>query len=133
MLAMLGLIVALVTAVAGHQQVIDHTGIFGAMIDHYFGAIIGLLQSGLLWLATKASPRWRVTAEPIKWGVLYLLGVLLTFISLKTGFGSQPVEGNALTLAAVLASVPTLASGLIFKIGGHKVPLPAATASARHV
>lgn len=103
------------------QEVTDRTGIFGPLIDHYFGAIVALIQSGGLWLATKASPGWKRTPEPVKWGILYLIGVGLTWLSLKTGFGSEPIEGNALTLAMVLGSVPTLASGLIFKIGGHKV------------
>ncbi len=109
----------------------DKTGIFGSLIDHYFGAIVAGFQSGILWLATKASPRWKALAEPIKWGVLYLLGVLLTFLSLKTGLGNGgEIAGNALTLAAVLGTVPTLASGIIFKLGGHKVPATA-TPTAR--
>lgn len=108
----------------------DKTGIFGALINHYFGAIVAAIQSGLLWLATRASPGWKKVPEALKWGILYLVGVALTFVSLKTGFGSAPIEGNALTLAAVLGSVPTLASGVIFKLGGHKVPATTSTPTA---
>lgn len=100
----------------------DKTGVFGGLIDHYFGAIVGLLQSGLLWIFTKSSAGWRKVPEPLKWGALYLVGFALTWLSLKTGFGGTQIDGNALTTAGVLASVPTLASGLIFKLGGHKVP-----------
>lgn len=105
------------TVVAVH----DKTGIFGGLIDHYFGAIVAAIQSGLVFIFTKSSAKWRGIPEPLKWGFLYLVGFGLTWVSLKTGFGGVKIDGNALTTAGVLASVPTLASGLIFKLGGHNV------------
>lgn len=99
----------------------DRLGLFGGLVDHYFGAIVALIQSGLTYFFTKSSPAWRKVPEIAKWGVLYLIGFVLTWISLKTGFGGAQIDGNVLTTAGVLAAVPTLASGLIFKLGGHNV------------
>jgi hypothetical protein len=112
---------ALLLAQDSTVVVADRTGAFGLLIDHYFGAIVALIQSGLTWVFTKESAAWRRIPEVAKWGVLYAIGYVLTFISLKTGFGGATIDGNALTTAGVLAAVPTLASGLIFKLGGHKV------------
>lgn len=123
------LIVVAVLLLAGHPlwaqadstTTTDKTGIFGAVIDHYFGAIVALIQSLLVYLLGKASPQWAKVPEIAKWAVLYFVGVALTWISLKTGFGGATIEGNALTTAMVVGSVPTLASGLVFKLGGHSV------------
>jgi hypothetical protein len=118
-------------AQADTAVVADKTGLFGGLINHYFGAIIALIQSALVWVFGKSSPTWKKFPEPLKWGVLYLVGFALTWISLKTGFGGVQIEGNALTTTGVLAAVPTLASGLIFKLGGHKVPPPPSAPEAR--
>lgn len=117
------LVPALLAAQADTAVVADKTGIAGALIDHYFGAIVAAIQSGLLWIFTKSSPAWAKVPEVLKWGVLYLVGFVLTWLSLKTGIGGVKIDGNALTAAGVLAAVPTVASGLIYKLGGHRTPV----------
>lgn len=102
----------------------DKTGIAGALIDHWFLPVVALLQS----VATKGiayiAPAWKKLSEPIKWTVLYAVGIAITFVGRKFGFMGV-ISGDNLSqlgTAGVLAAFPTTAAALIYKLGGHKVP-----------
>jgi hypothetical protein len=99
----------------------DRTGAFGALIDYWYLPIVAFLQSLVLKLFELAGPRWRALNEGIKWSILYAVGIAITWVSGQLGFNAT-VDGVQLTDAAVLASIPTMVAGLIFKFGRHKVP-----------
>lgn len=99
----------------------DRTGVFGSVIDYWFLPIVTFLQSAVLKGFEIASPTWRKLNEGVKWTVLYFVGLALTWASGQLGFNAT-IDGVQLADAAVIAAIPTVVSGLIFKFGRHKVP-----------
>lgn len=100
----------------------DATGIFGPIIDYWFLPIIAFLQSAVLKGFELAGPAWAKVSEPVKWTVLYLVGLALTWLSGQLGFNAT-IDGVQLTDAAVISAIPTVVAGLIFKFGRHHVPV----------
>ncbi len=107
------------------DSVTDKTGLAGAVIDHWFLPVVALLQSGATKLLAFAMPGWQKLNQLVQWTILYGAGLLITFVGIKLGWVHLNVTGDTLSqlgTAGVLATFPTAAAGLIYKISGHKVP-----------
>lgn len=102
-------------------QTQDHTGAFGPAIDYYFPVVVAFLQSLLLKGITLASEQVKDWGTPAKWGALFVLGLVVNYLAAHTGFALTEPNAQNWTTPGALAAVQTVAAGLIYRFGGHKV------------
>jgi hypothetical protein len=98
--------------------VVDHTGILGPVIDHFWVLIVSLLTSATVWVVARANEGFAKTAEPVKWAALYAFALL--YNKLAGWLGLTTLDPIAPVLA--LSAVQTTAAALIYKLAGHTVP-----------
>lgn len=119
-------IVGIVHAQDSNAVIPDKTGLFGAVIDHWFLPVVGAVQSGVTWvIAHGLGATWKKINVMVQWTILYGVGLIVSYVGVRLGWMGLSVtpEGlQALGVAGVLATFPTAAAGLIYRLGGHRVP-----------
>ncbi len=118
-------LVALSLASGLHAQdstsVQDHTGPFGAAIDYYFPIAVTFLQSLIVKGLTAISPAFQKLGTPVKWGALFVVGLVVYKVAGLAGFAMANADAHTWTTTGVLSAVGTVVAGLIYRFGGRKV------------
>jgi hypothetical protein len=109
--------------------VVDHTGILGPVVDHFWPTIVTFLISATVWIVAKANAGFARTSEPVKWAALYAFALL--YNKLAGWLGITTLDPMAPVLA--LSAVQTTAAALVYKLAGHAPPKLPDVSEARRI